>query len=169
MKKMLLLALLALPAFAIAEVLSSSTTHFSLSHSAPSTLSTEELWDRLVHPESWWHPDHTYSGDSSNLSLDLKAGGLWQETWGESAIAHGEILLIEPGKTLRLNAPFGPLQGLGAYCIWTISIEPAADGSTVTFTETAVGPPTAKLDELAVAVDYVKTEAIQRLVAASGE
>lgn len=169
MRKVLLLLAVILPAPALAEVLSSSATHFSLRHSATSTLSASELWDRLIDPASWWHPDHTYSGDSKNLTLELKAGGLWQESWEENAVAHGEVLFVEKGKTLRMNAPFGPLQSLGAYCIWTISIAPVEDGSTVTFTETAVGPPTAMLNEVAAAVDFVKNEAIQRLVQTNSE
>ncbi len=60
-----------------AEVVSSSDTHFVLRHESASSLSSDDLWQRLITPSSWWHPDHTYSGDVANLSLQAKAGGLW--------------------------------------------------------------------------------------------
>jgi hypothetical protein len=77
-------------------------------------------------------------------------------------VAHGRVLMVATGKALRMEAPFGPLQGVGAYTIWTITITPAENGTVVTFDEIATGPPTAKLDELAPAVDFVKSEAMRR-------
>ena len=143
--------------------MSSSATHFTLRHEADSALSADDLWDRLVRPETWWHPDHTYSGSADNLSLEVDAGGLWREDWKGNSVSHGEVVLVREGRMLRLQAPFGPLQEIGAYTIWTISIEPAESGSRVVFDEVAVAPPTADMAELAKAVDYVKQEAITRL------
>lgn len=160
------LAILLLPATVRAEILSSSDTHMTLRHEAASPLPPERLWRRLVDPASWWHPDHTYSGDAANLSLDATAGGLWREDWDGGSVSHGQVLYVNPGKTLRLEAPFGPLQALGAYTIWTISIRPAGDGSLVVFDEVSTGPPGADLARIAPAVDQVKSEAIRRLVAA---
>ncbi len=150
---------------AAAEIVSSSPGHFVLRHEATSTLPPDRLWQRLVDPAAWWHPDHTYSGDARNLSLDLRAGGLWLERWDGGSVSHGQVLLVETGKTLRLSAPFGPLQAAGAYTIWTISIAPSETGSVVVFDEVASAPPPAKLDELAGAVDFVKGEAMRRLTA----
>ena len=146
-----------------AEVVSSSSTHFVLRHEATTPLSPDAAWERLTDPASWWHPDHTYSGDSANLSLDVTAGGLWREDWDGGSVAHGRVLMVATGTALRMEAPFGPLQGVGAYTIWTITITPAENGTVVTFDEIATGPPTAKLDELAPAVDFVKSEAMRRL------
>jgi len=155
---------LVVPAAGNAEVLSVSDTHFVLRQEARSSLSAEQLWQRLIRPATWWHPDHTYSGDAANLSLDVQAGGLWREDWDGKSVAHGRVLFADPGKVLRLDAPFGPLQGLGAYTVWTITITPDQDGSVVVFDEVSTGSPTARLSEVAGAVDYVKSEAIQRLV-----
>ncbi len=155
------------PAAGNAEVISVSDTHFALRHEARSNLSPQQIWDRLVQPSTWWHPDHTYSGDAANLSLDLQAGGLWREDWDDKSVAHGRVLFVDPGKVLRLDAPFGPLQGLGAYTVWTITITPDEDGSVVVFDEVSTGSPVAKLTDVASAVDYVKGEAIRRLTADS--
>lgn len=146
-----------------AEIVSSSDTHFVLRHEASTSLSRERLWQRLVKPADWWHPDHTYSGDARHLSLDPTAGGLWREDWLGGSVLHGEVRYVKKGETLRLEAPFGPLQGLGAYVIWTISISDSDSGSTVTFDEVAMAPPGSDMAEMAKAVDYVKNEAIHRL------
>ena len=153
---------LSMPAYA--EIISASDTHFVLRHEATDARSAEDLWERLINPASWWHPDHTYSGDAANLSLDPRAGGLWRESWDGGSVAHGEVLLVETGKMLRMNAPFGPLQGVGAYTIWTITITPDGDASRVVFDEVSTAPAGTGMDELAEAVDFVKTEAISRLV-----
>jgi hypothetical protein len=159
----LIVSSLSLPTLALAEVVSSSSTHFVLRHEASSALSVDELWQRLVRPETWWHPDHTYSGDSENLSLDAEAGGIWMESWEGGSVAHGTVLYVKEGEVLRMNAPFGPLQALGVYTIWTITISPDGSGSRVVFDEVSNGPPSANLAELAGAVDNVKAEAIARL------
>lgn len=148
---------------AAAEVVEASKTHYVLRHEAGSALSADALWERLVDPASWWHPEHTYSGDAANLALELKPGGLWSETWDGGAVSHGTVVLVVDGRTLQLNAPFGPLLAAGAHTIWTITITPHEGGSTVVFDEVSSGPPSAGLDELAAAVDYVKSEAIARL------
>ena len=154
---------MSLPTLTLSEVVSSSGTHFVLRHEATSTLPVDELWQRLIRPELWWHPNHTYSGNSENLSLNAEAGGIWLESWRGGSVAHGTVLYVREGEVLRLNAPFGPLQGLGAYTIWTITISPDGNGSRIVFDEVANGPPSANLAELAGAVDSVKTEAIGRL------
>ncbi len=151
-----------------ADIVKSSPDHFTLKHEATSNLSPDDLWTRLIDPASWWHPDHSFSGKSEHFSLDPKAGGLWLEAWDDGSVAHGEILYISAkDKTLRLNAPFGPMQEMAVTAIWTIKIEPHNDGSKVIFDEVVNGTSESALDELAPAVDYVKTEAINRLV--SGE
>ena len=156
-------AICLLPNDSSAEIVSASDTHFVLRHEATSALSAGGLWQRLIQPATWWHPDHTYSGSAENLSLDVKAGGAWREVWAEGSVIHGTVLLVKNGETLRLNAPFGPLQGLGAYTIWTITISPEGEGSKVVFDEVSNGPPSANMAETAAAVDFVKTEAIRRL------
>lgn len=146
-----------------ADVVDASGDHYVLKHEGRSTLSPADLWARLIKPETWWHPDHTYSGDAGNLSLEPVAGGLWREEWQDGSVLHGEVLNAVPGKLLRLDAPFGPLQGMGVSVVWTISIKPDGEGSLVTFDEIANGSSSSKLDALAPAVDGVKAEAMRRL------
>jgi uncharacterized protein YndB with AHSA1/START domain len=152
-----------------ADIVSASDSHYVLRHEGTTALSPEATWQRLVAPQSWWHPDHTYSGDADNLDLDARAGGLWREEWPGGSVAHGQVLSVIPGKTLRLEAPFGPLQGVGAYTIWTITLEAIDGGTLVVFDESSIGPPSADMAELAKAVDYVKAEAMRRLTGDDGD
>jgi uncharacterized protein YndB with AHSA1/START domain len=152
-----------------ADIVSASDSHYVLRHEGTTALSPEATWQRLVAPRSWWHPDHTYSGDAENLEFDARAGGLWREEWPGGSVAHGQVLSVIPGKTLRLEAPFGPLQGVGAYTIWTITLEAIDGGTLVVFDESSIGPPSADMAELAKAVDYVKAEAMRRLTGEDGD
>jgi len=162
-----LLLLILLPVFRVAavygEVIEAGDSHYRLSHTAVSTTAPEELWDRLLQPALWWNPAHSYSGKADNLQLDARAGGLWREDWEGGSVSHGRVLQVIEGQLLRLEAPFGPLQGIGAYVIWTIRIEPDGSGSRILFDEVAFAPPQSSLDAIARAVDAVKGEAIARL------
>jgi len=168
MKKEYLVALIAvLSGFsrvASAEVVSAAPEHYVLKHEASSELAPKQLWARLIDPRQWWHPDHTYSGDSSNLSLELTVGGQWREDWNGNSVLHGTVINVTVGSMLRLDAPFGPLQELAVNTVWTITVEPEGSGSKVTFDEVANGSKFSGLDELAKAVDFVKREALSRLV-----
>lgn len=146
-----------------AEIVEASGGRYVLKHEARSNLAPADLWARLIKPETWWHPDHTYSGDAGNLSVEPTAGGLWREEWPGGSVLHGQVLNAVSGQLLRLDAPFGPLQGMGVSVVWTISIKADGTGSLVTFDEIANGSAASKLDALAPAVDGVKTEAMRRL------
>ena len=149
---------------ASAEVVSAASDHFTLKLEAETELSPHEVWARLIDPSSWWLPDHTYSGDSANLSIDPVAGGLWQENWDGGSVWHGTVLRAEPGKVLVLNAPFGPLQGMAVTSVWTISLDAQENGGTkITFDHVTNGSAASGLDAVAPAVDYVKSEALRSL------
>lgn len=150
---------------AAADIVEATPERYVLRQEASSVLAADTLWARLIKPASWWHPDHTYSGDAANLSLEATAGGLWREDWQGGSVLHGQVLLVLDGSTLKLDAPFGPLQDLAVTVVWTISVTSEGSGSRVVFDEIANGTAASKLDALAPAVDFVKTEAIRRLTA----
>ena len=147
-----------------AEVVTATPDHFTLKLEADTELSTDEVWARLIDPKSWWLGEHSYSGDSANLSIDPKAGGLWREDWDGGSVWHGTVLQAQPGKVLSLNAPFGPLQGMAVTSVWTISLNAKEDGgTTITFDHVTNGTEASGLDAIAPAVDFVKSEALQSL------
>lgn len=148
-----------------AEVVASSDDHYTLRHEAGSAMTPDAMWARLIQPDTWWHPGHTWSSDAANLTLDPQAGGLWREDWAGGSVAHGTVLAVMEGRMLRLDAPFGPLQGMGVDVVWTITLEADDEtgGTIVIFEEVANGSSASGLDEIAPAVDSVKGEAIARL------
>ncbi|MEM6775926.1 MAG: SRPBCC domain-containing protein [Pseudomonadota bacterium] len=162
---LVLMCAIGVTAPAHAEVVSASDSHFTLRHDGHTSRSVEDTWQRLIRPSSWWDPRHSYSGDAANISLELEVGGLWREDWDGGSVAHGTVLFIDEEKTLRLEAPFGPLQGMGAYVVWTITLEAAEEGTNVVFEESAIGPAGANYQAMAEAVDGVKTEAMRNLTA----
>lgn len=170
MRTLRLLGVLALlsPAAAHGEVVKSSGDHYTLRQEGVSPLAPEALWDRLLKPDTWWHPDHTWSGSAENLSLNPHAGGPWMESWDGNVVEHGRVLALMENRMLRLDAPFGPLQGMGVTVTWTITLAPDEEtgGTRVVFDEVANGSSQSGLDQIAAAVDGVKTQAMNRLVAA---
>jgi len=152
---------------ASAEIVSATADHYTLRHEAVSDLGVEETWERLIQPETWWHPDHTYSGNAEHLWLNPNAGGPWMESWEGNVVEHGRVLSILENRMLRLDAPFGPLQGLGVQVVWTITLEadPANGGTKIVFDEVANGSSQSGLAQIAPAADMVKQQAIERLAA----
>ena len=149
---------------ATAEVVSSAPDHFTLALEAETELNPDEVWARLIEPKDWWQSDHSYSGDAANLSLDPQPGGLWREDWEDGSVWHGTVLQAQPGKVLSLQAPFGPLQPLAVNAVWTISLtEMETGGTMIRFDHVTNGTSSSGLDQLAPAVDYVKSEALKSL------
>lgn len=147
-----------------AEIVAAAPDHFTLKLEAETELSPSEVWTRLIEPSAWWLSDHTYSADSNNLTLDPQAGGLWREDWEGGSVWHGTVIQAHPEKSLVLSAPFGPLQGLAVTSIWTITLEPTeAEGTRITFDHVTNGTPASQLDQLAPAVNFVKSEALKSL------
>jgi hypothetical protein len=124
-------------------------------------------WKRLIDIGSWWDPQHTYSGHSSNLTLTLRPGGCWCEKLENGGFArHLEVVLVIPEKRLRLTGGLGPLQGIGATGALTFTLRSASPGATtVTAEYSVVGYSREGLASLAGAVDQVLGEQLQRFAA----
>jgi uncharacterized protein YndB with AHSA1/START domain len=112
----------------------------------------------------WWHPDHTYSGDARNLSIDLANTGCFCEKLAEGGIVrHMTVVLAIPGQLLRLSGGLGPLQELGAAGTLTWTFEKSDAGTTIVMTYTAVGYDPQGLGSMAGAFDSVLGEQVKRL------
>jgi hypothetical protein len=98
------------------------------------------------------------------MSLDLAAGACWCERWGEGcSMQHGQVLMVQPGRVIRLRADLGPLQDLAVNGVLTI-VTSAQDGKTfLRLTYRVAGSADAGLEKLAPAVDQVLAEQYRRL------
>jgi uncharacterized protein YndB with AHSA1/START domain len=157
---------IALSGGANAEVSGAGATGFVVSFTRDVNASREALWSAITQLPSWWSSAHTWSGKASNMSLDLRAGGCWCETWGDGeSVMHGQIAALRPNQLLRFHASLGPLQERATTSV--LSFMPAVNqGKTqLKVTLRVVGPADVGLTELAPAVDRVIGEQVKRLAA----
>lgn len=116
---------------ASAEITARSETGFTLSFERIVPASPEAILEAVAQPARWWSSAHTYSGDAANISVDLRPGGCWCEALPGGGVKHAEAVLVWPGQSMvRFNAPFGPLQGIGADSVLTMSWAPVEGQTT---------------------------------------
>jgi hypothetical protein len=163
MKHLLLAAALsALAGSAAAEVSGRSDNGFSLTYERAVTASDAAILEAVGRPAAWWSDAHTYSGSAANISVDLAPGGCWCEALPGGGVKHAETLLVWPEQRLvRFDAPFGPLQSIGADAVLTMTWAPAAGGSrSLKWTFVVEGP---GAGAMADAIDGVMAEQFGRL------
>jgi hypothetical protein len=158
-------AILLCPGWAFSEVADSSLNGFTVKTSIAIQASPDEVYRRLVHNVGdWWNPQHTFSGDARNLTIDEKPMGCFCETLpGQGAVRHMEVLRFVPGKTLVLSGALGPLQSLAATGTMTIQLSPGDAGTSIEVTYAVAGYLPAGLDTWAKPIDSVVTEQFMRL------
>jgi len=147
-----------------AAVLSAAANGFEVSETAHISATPDKVYAALVTPSRWWDPNHTFSKDASNLSLDPRANGCWCEKLPDGgSVEHMVVVWADEGKTLRLRGALGPLQGLGAAGALTFTIRPAAGGSDIELRYAVGGYSKGGLDSLATPIDQVLGEQLIRL------
>lgn len=148
-----------------AEIVSAGPSGFSLRQTAETpNVAPPVIWAALSDIAKWWDPEHTYSGDSRNLTLEPIVRGCFCEKLGLYAgIEHGTVVYAQPAKTLRINGALGPLQEFGITGAMTWQIEAAAGGSRITFTYNVGGFADRPLADWASIVDEVLGGQLQRL------
>ena len=159
----ILAAAAAVPAHA--EVLETSETGFLVKNEASINAPPPQVYRALIEQiSSWWDPNHTFSGDPRNLSIDPKAGGCFCERLPDNGgVQHLTVVLLSPGKELRLTGALGPLQedGLAGSMRWKLS---EVDGNTrVELTYSVGGYRPGGLRGLASPVDSVVRGQLLRL------
>lgn len=150
-----------------AEVASATADGFVLQAEAEVAATPDRAWRALGQLGRWWNNAHTYSGDSRRLHVDLRAGGCWCERWGDGqSVEHGRVVLVmehEGVRTLRFDAPLGPLQEMAVNGALTFTVAPHANGAKITMTYRVSGDPALNLGQMAPLVDGVLMEQFGRL------
>ena len=126
------LAILVLaPNWAKSEVADASANGFTVKITLRVQAPPEDVYRRLINNVGdWWNSEHTYSGNSHNLSIEGKAMGCFCERLpNEGSVRHMEVVFVMPGKALRLTGALGPLQSIAAAGNMGIQLS-AADGGT---------------------------------------
>jgi hypothetical protein len=148
-----------------AEIVSAAPTGFSVRQvvEAPG-VPPPTVWAALSDIARWWDPEHTYSGDARNLSLDPTAHGCFCEKLGLYAgIEHAHVVYAQPAKTLRLHGALGPLQEAAVTGSMTWQIDPAGGGSRITLTYNVGGYADRPLADWAPIVDEMLGAQAKRL------
>src|SRR5262245_6649726 len=154
-----------IPTVGSAEIVSAGPSGFSLRHVAEMpNVAAPVIWAALADVGKWWDPEHTYSGDARNLTLEPVVRGCFCERLSLYAgIEHMSVVYAQPAKTLRLNGALGPLQEFGVAGSLTFQIEPAGGGSRLTVTYNVGGFADRPLADWAPIVDEVLGLQVKRL------
>ena len=119
----------------------------------------------LGRPDLWWDPDHTFSHDARNLSLELRAGGCFCERLPKSggSVQHLRVVFADPGAVLRLQGALGPLQGEAVAGSLTFTLKPAPQGTEIVMNYIVGGYLRGGGGDWAPAVDRVLASQLERL------
>ncbi|MGQ0533737.1 MAG: ATPase [Caulobacteraceae bacterium] len=162
-----LVAALCFAPIAQAEVAAASPSGFVIEAEAEIAAAPAKVWRDLRRVGRWWGSEHTYSGDSSRLHLDSRAGGCWCERWGDGqSVEHMRVVLVmerDGVRTLRTVGGLGPLQEMGVSGVLTFTVAPHANGAKLTMNYRVAGDAALNLDQLAPLVDSVLMEQFRRL------
>ena len=165
MKTILAIALIGLGTPATAEVVSASSNGFEVREMVPLVVPPAAAFDSFTNIAEWWDPQHTYSGDSANLSLTLSPGGCFCERMPKTGggIEHLRVAYIEPGKRLILTGALGPLLYEATTGVMDIQVKAIAGGSQVMLDYKVAGFANGGAAKLAPAVDEVLATQMKRL------
>jgi hypothetical protein len=157
------LALAMLATTAAAEVRARTDNGFTLAFERPVRAAPETVLEAVAMPAGWWSSAHTYSGDAANIRLDLIPGGCWCEALPGGGVKHAEVVLVMPERRMvRFDAPFGPLQGMGADAVLTMTWSDPPEGGErlLKWSYVVNGPGTGAMADV---IDSVMTEQFRRL------
>jgi hypothetical protein len=163
MKHVLFLALIASASPAAAEVVSASSNGFEVRQTVNLVVPPAEAFDAFRNIGAWWDPEHTYSGDASNLSLALVPGGCFCERLPKGGgVEHMRVAYIEPGKHVVLTGALGPLLYEAVTGVMDVQVKTIAGGAQLTLDYKAAGFAKGGADKLAPAVDSVLAAQMKR-------
>lgn len=156
-------ALIAVANPASAEVVKSADHGFELRFAQVVPGPPNEAMEAFGKVDQWWDPAHTYSGNSSNLSLKLQAGGCFCETLPNGGgIEHLGVAYVEAGKRLVLTGSLGPLLYEATIGVMDVQFKAVGKGTRVEVNYRVAGFANGNGAKLAPLVDEVLGAAILR-------
>jgi hypothetical protein len=164
MKHILAIVLVGLAAPAAADVVSAGPNGFEVREIVPLVVPAGVAFSSFRDVAAWWDPEHTYSGDSTNLSLALVPGGCFCERVPKTGggIEHLRVTYVEPGKRIVLTGALGPLLYEATTGVMDVQVKTAAGGSQLILDYKVAGFANGGADKLAAAVDSVLAGQMKR-------
>lgn len=157
-----ILVFVAMPASA--EVVSASANGFEVRMTIPLVVPPEAAFKAFRDLPAWWDPEHTYSGDSANLRLELVPGGCFCERIPKTGggVEHMHVTFVEPGKRVVMTGALGPLLYEATTGVMDVQIKTMAGGSQLTLDYKAAGFANGGAASLAPQVDKVLADQLKR-------
>jgi uncharacterized protein YndB with AHSA1/START domain len=163
MKWLLALAMVTAPAIARAEVVSAGSHGFEVRHAVQVVIPQPAAFDAFAQLPAWWNKEHTYSGDSANLSLSLTPGGCFCERLPNGGgIEHMRVAYVVPGEQVVLTGSLGPLLYQATSGVMDVKVERIAGGSRLTLVYRVAGFAAGGAETLAPLVDQVLGDQVAR-------
>ena len=156
--------LLVLVAPASAAVVGADSHGFELRHTLDLPVAPAQALAAFGQVGSWWSKDHTYSGNSARLSLQMRPGGCWCEQLdGGGGVEHLRVAFYQPGKRVVLTGGLGPLLFEGTSGVMDVRATPTKAGSQLVINYRVGGFARGNGTEMALAVDQVLRDQTERL------
>ena len=163
MRLALLIPALIISSPAAAEVLGASDHGFEVQQSANLVIPQPQAFAAFGQVGQWWGKDHTYSGDSARMSMQLRPGGCFCETLdGGGGIEHLRVTFVQPGERVVLTGSLGPLLYEATAGVMDVKVERIAGGSRVTMNYRAAGFANGGAEKIAPLVDQVLGDQMKR-------
>lgn len=147
------------------DVVDASANGFTIKTTLHIKAAPHDVYHRLIRNiGDWWNPQHTFSGNSHNLSIDEKAMGCFCEHLpNEGTVRHMEVIFLAPDKTLGMTGGLGPLQSMAAAGNMKIDLSPEEGGTKLDVMYAVTGYLPAGMNTWAAPVNSVVTEQFTRL------
>ena len=113
---------------------------------------------------SWWNPEHTYSHDAKNLSIDARPGGCFCEKLPNGGgIELARVTYIAPPQVVRFSGALGPLQASGVAGSMTWKLTGDAGNTRLELSYSVGGFIHGGFGKIAPAVEAVLHDQVDRL------
>ena len=124
-----------------------------------------KVYDALVgQVGSWWNPEHTYSHDAKNLSIDARPGGCFCEKLPNGGgIEHLRVVYVAPPQVVRFSGALGPLQASGVAGSMTWKLTGGPDNTRLDLSYSVGGFIPGGFEKIAPAVEAMLREQLDRL------
>jgi uncharacterized protein YndB with AHSA1/START domain len=127
--------------------------------------SPARVYDALIKQVgSWWNPEHTYSHDANNLSIDARPGGCFCEKLPNGGgIEHLRVVYVVPPQIVRFSGALGPLQASGVAGSMTWKLTGVLDYTRLELSYSVGGFIEGGFEKIAPAVEAMLREQLDRL------
>lgn len=163
MRSLIVVAGVVMASPASASVINAGEHGFEVQNSVNLVIPQEQAFAAFGQVGQWWNKEHTYSGDASRMSLQMRAGGCFCEPLENGGgIEHMRVTYLQPGERIVLTGSLGPLLYEATSGVMDVKFERIAGGSRVTMNYRAAGFANGGAAAMAPLVDQVLAEQMKR-------